>query len=74
MSEVSKQMEKLEQEINEKKAQLKALEEKYTFKGVYKAVAGRHNILRELKDNTDLTDIEKFDSAKELLQQYLKSL
>jgi len=73
-TEVSKKMEQLEKDIDSKKAELKALEQKYTFSGVYKSVAGRENILRNLRDNETMTEVEKFEKSIELLETYVTSL
>lgn len=71
---VAEKMAKLEKAIESDKKELKALEEKYTFKGLYKAVAGRKNILTELRDNKEMKEVEKFDSAKEVLVNFVENL
>lgn len=68
---VTKDIENLEQQIKDLKEQKKDLESKYTFKGLYKKVCGRDNILRELKDDETINDVEKFSKAIETIKTFV---
>lgn len=68
-----KDIEKLAQEIAQKKQELKDLQNKYTFKGLYSEVCGRNNILREIQERDDLTDSEKREEALNVLHEYVES-
>lgn len=68
-----KELEKLNKQLDELKGRKRELEQKYTPDGLYKAVAGRKNILREIKES-EMVDSEKFDAMKTVLKNYLESL
>lgn len=60
-----------EEQIKKLKAEKKELEEKYTFKGLYTKLAGRKNILTELRDDKESKDSEKVNKAIELLNEFI---
>lgn len=68
------EVEKLEQQIKEAKKQLKALKQDFTFRGLYRKLSGRDNILRELKKDKSLEDVEKYDKAVEIIIAFAQEL
>lgn len=60
-----------EELIKKLKAEKKDLEEKYTFKGLYTKLAGRKNILVDIRDS-DSDDAEKVENAIAVLKGFIQ--
>jgi aspartokinase-like uncharacterized kinase len=74
MPSIEEQINGYEEQIKSLKDAKKELENKFTFVGLYGKVAGRKNILRDLQQNKDLSDANKFEKAVEILDGYVSEL
>lgn len=57
--------------IKSLKAEIKDIDSKFTFSGLYSKVAGRNNVLTEIRDNTKLSDKEKYGKSLEALRNFV---
>lgn len=70
---MTKTLQELKQEIQEKQKEYRELKQKNTFKGVYSTLRGRDSFLVEIK-NSDVDNESKFENAVAELKKYLDSL
>lgn len=67
------ELEKKRLEYEKLKEEIKEIENKFTFKGLYQSISGRKNILKPIQ-NSNESDIVKFEMGIKTIKSYLNDL